>query len=566
MSNEAFDGQSLAEKLSKLNNSQQSIESLSKWCVSHRKRAKQIVETWEKCFNSSQREKRISLLYLANDILQNSRRKGSEFVNEFWKVLPAALKHVYENGDEHGKKVATRLVDIWEERKVFGSRGQSLKDEMLAKNPPALSALQVVKSSNPIKIVKRDAHSLRIKLAVGGPPEKIITAFQSVLDEYHNEEAALNKCSTALQNVRKIEDVENTSIQGNQLGSGFLDEQQEHESILNQCIGQLESAEATRLSLVSQLKEALQDQELKLDNIRTQLQVARLYIEQASNVRKRFTLSPAPSASNAINPTTETTKAVEQNQPVVPPSSTQSQALAQPVASFAPVKTTDEESKKAAAAAVAARLAASTSSAQMLTSVLSSLVAEEAASMNGGLTSAGLTSGLPMFSPEKRQKLEKSMPSSDVGNSDVGSAGYFTLSQQSISTVALAPLTGLQSMPQGSQMQSTFAQPLPPPPPPLQSPTTPSNQYVQSPGLMAGVMPFGYGSNTRPPPPLLPPHFAMGLARPNHQQQQQSQLQLSPQQQQQPQLQPANGGFYRPPGIGFYGQNHQPATPPVHRQ
>lgn len=83
---------------------------LSKWCISHRKRAKQIVETWEKCFNSSQREKRISLLYLANDILQNSRRKGSEFVNEFWKVLPTALKHVYENGDEHGKKVATRLV------------------------------------------------------------------------------------------------------------------------------------------------------------------------------------------------------------------------------------------------------------------------------------------------------------------------------------------------------------------------------------------------------------------------------------------------------------------------
>lgn len=49
-------------------------------------------------------------------------------------------------------------------------------------------------------------------------------------------------------------------LSGNQLGSGFLDELQEHESILNQCIGQLESAEATRLSLVLQLKEALQDQ------------------------------------------------------------------------------------------------------------------------------------------------------------------------------------------------------------------------------------------------------------------------------------------------------------------
>jgi len=87
---------------------------LSRWCISHRKKAKQIVETWDKLFNSSQREQRVSFLYLANDILQNSRRKGSEFVNEFWKVLPSALRHVYENGDEHGKKAVTRLVrPLW---------------------------------------------------------------------------------------------------------------------------------------------------------------------------------------------------------------------------------------------------------------------------------------------------------------------------------------------------------------------------------------------------------------------------------------------------------------------
>ena len=61
-------------------------------------------------FTSSQKERCISFLYLANDILQNSRRKGSEFVNEFWKVLPAALRQVYDNGDESGKRAATRLV------------------------------------------------------------------------------------------------------------------------------------------------------------------------------------------------------------------------------------------------------------------------------------------------------------------------------------------------------------------------------------------------------------------------------------------------------------------------
>ncbi|EXC30761.1 hypothetical protein L484_027936 [Morus notabilis] len=143
---------------------------------------------------------------------------GVDFLTQGMLVIGSRYHWRYEDSSDE-ELLITMEVDIWEERKVFGSRGQSLKDEMLAKNPPALSALQVVKSSNPIKIVKRDAHSLRIKLAVGGPPEKIITAFQSVLDEYHNEEAALNKCSTALQNVRKIEDVENTSIQGKVLHS-----------------------------------------------------------------------------------------------------------------------------------------------------------------------------------------------------------------------------------------------------------------------------------------------------------------------------------------------------------
>lgn len=51
-------------------------------------------------------------------------------------------------------------VDIWEERKVFGSRGQGLKDEMMGKTPLPSSASNG--KSNPIKIVKRDANSVRI--------------------------------------------------------------------------------------------------------------------------------------------------------------------------------------------------------------------------------------------------------------------------------------------------------------------------------------------------------------------------------------------------------------------
>lgn len=73
-------------------------------------KARQVVETWARQFHCSPRDQRLAFLYLANDILQNSRRKGSEFVGEFWKVLPDALRDVIENGDEFGRNAALRLV------------------------------------------------------------------------------------------------------------------------------------------------------------------------------------------------------------------------------------------------------------------------------------------------------------------------------------------------------------------------------------------------------------------------------------------------------------------------
>ncbi|KAI3437035.1 hypothetical protein J3R85_005765 [Psidium guajava] len=565
MSSEDFDAQSLAEKLSKLNNSQQSIESLSQWCVSHRKKAKQIVETWDKLFNSSQKEKCVSFLYLANDILQNSRRKGSEFVNEFWKVLPAALKHVYGNGDEHGKKVVTRLVDIWDERKVFGSRGHGLKDEMLGKDPPPVSVSNG-KSSNPIKIGKRDASLVRVKLAVGGLPEKILTAYQSVLDEHFTEEAALDKYSAAATQLEKIEeDAESNSTQGSQQGSALVDDLQGQENIIKQCISQLENSEATRVTLISQLRDALHEQESKLGHVRAQLQGARVRVEQACNLRKRLM---APSVLSHQGPASSFLERprMEQSLPSIQPTSnTTLPPLSQPAMPFTSLKTSDEESKKAAVAAIAAKLSSSTSSAQMLTSVLSSLVAEEAASKNGGLKSTSFSSALPIFPPDKRPKLEK-MPVSNSGNSDLGNLSYFSpLQQQSGSNMPLATSVGMQPASQSNQMQAPFASPPPPPPLPssLSSANLSGSQYVQSAGMnmMAGVIPYGFGG-TLPPPPPLPPHIGLQpLARPALQLAQQPQIE-QPQQHQQS----ASGGYYQPPGLGFFGQSHQPAAPPVPRQ
>ena len=108
----------LVDKLHNLNSTQQSIETVSAWCSFYRRDARKVVSIWEQEFVKMPMPKQLAMAYLANDILQNSRKKGPEFVHEFYKTLPRAVKHLLKHGDDKVKKAVNRLVDIWDDRKV----------------------------------------------------------------------------------------------------------------------------------------------------------------------------------------------------------------------------------------------------------------------------------------------------------------------------------------------------------------------------------------------------------------------------------------------------------------
>eukprot|EP00891_Asterochloris_glomerata_P006896 jgi/Astpho2/6896/e_gw1.00106.36.1_t len=115
-----FDPKVFSDKLAKLDVTQQKIETLSSWCQFYRKEARKVVHVWEQELPRAPPHRQLAMAYLANDILQNSRKKGMEFVHEFHGVLPTAFKQLLRNSDEKMKKAVIRLVDIWEERKVNG--------------------------------------------------------------------------------------------------------------------------------------------------------------------------------------------------------------------------------------------------------------------------------------------------------------------------------------------------------------------------------------------------------------------------------------------------------------
>ena len=68
------------------------------------------METWEQQFYFAPLDQKVSFLYLANDILQNNRRRCLEFVGELWRVLPGALNDVVKNGDDYANRVVLILV------------------------------------------------------------------------------------------------------------------------------------------------------------------------------------------------------------------------------------------------------------------------------------------------------------------------------------------------------------------------------------------------------------------------------------------------------------------------
>lgn len=138
----SFSEAALEKKLTELNNSQQSIQTLSLWLIHHRKHHAAIVKIWHKEFVkggfsrtwsfafcltflsiAAKDSRKLTFLYLVNDVIQNSRKKGPEFRNEFAPILGSALKVMAQAvPDENTMQRIGRILNIWDERNMFDSK------------------------------------------------------------------------------------------------------------------------------------------------------------------------------------------------------------------------------------------------------------------------------------------------------------------------------------------------------------------------------------------------------------------------------------------------------------
>jgi CID domain len=107
------------------------IQSTSAQLIFWKRHALEIVQSWDQEFRAADMEKRLILMYLANDVVQTSKLQGRHFVEAFHPLLQEAFKHMVKHSDSGAQKKLKHLVKVWRERNVWGTKVQAKYEELV---------------------------------------------------------------------------------------------------------------------------------------------------------------------------------------------------------------------------------------------------------------------------------------------------------------------------------------------------------------------------------------------------------------------------------------------------
>ncbi|XP_075763523.1 regulation of nuclear pre-mRNA domain-containing protein 2 isoform X2 [Pelodiscus sinensis] len=143
---------SLDRKLQSVTNTMESIQGLSSWCLENKRHHSTIVYHWMKWLRRSAFPHRLNLFYLANDVIQNCKRKNAiVFRDTFAEVLPEAAALVK---DPSVSKSIERIFKIWEDRNVYPEETiLALKEALTSSNPKAALKSKIVAEFRPQSLV-----------------------------------------------------------------------------------------------------------------------------------------------------------------------------------------------------------------------------------------------------------------------------------------------------------------------------------------------------------------------------------------------------------------------------
>ncbi|KAJ8390225.1 hypothetical protein AAFF_G00109640 [Aldrovandia affinis] len=323
----SFSESALEKKLSELSNSQQSVQTLSLWIIHHRKHSSLIVRVWHRELKKAKCSRKLTFLYLANDVIQNSKKKGPEFTRDFETVLVDACSHVAREVDDGSKKHMERLLHIWQERSLYRADFiQQLKlaieDSNSPRHKPSEEKKGVKRSYQKVQEEEEEdeeeadedddyrAHFSPRESDTTGPQltEELVKALQDLENAASGDAAVRQKIASLPQEVQDISLLEKiTDKEAAEKLSKTVDEAC---LLLAEYNGRLAAELEDRRQLARMLteyihsqKEALTEREKKLEEYKMKLaRVTQVRKELKSHIQSLPDLSLLPNVTGGLAP------------------------------------------------------------------------------------------------------------------------------------------------------------------------------------------------------------------------------------------------------------------------
>ncbi|KAI1336143.1 RNA polymerase II-binding domain-containing protein [Xylariaceae sp. FL0016] len=116
----SYNDDAVLAKLSALSETQDSIVTVAQWIMFHRRHAERTVQLWLQKLKDSSSHKRLNLIYLANEVSQQSKaRHKEEFLVAFSPSIAEGVATAYKGAPQDVQQRIRRVVDVWKERGVF---------------------------------------------------------------------------------------------------------------------------------------------------------------------------------------------------------------------------------------------------------------------------------------------------------------------------------------------------------------------------------------------------------------------------------------------------------------
>ncbi|XP_029995312.1 regulation of nuclear pre-mRNA domain-containing protein 1B [Sphaeramia orbicularis] len=316
----SFSESALEKKLSELSSSQQSVQTLSLWIIHHRKHSALIVKVWHRELKKAKSNRKLTFLYLANDVIQNSKKKGPEFTKDFESVLVDACSHVASDADENCKKHMERLLNIWKERNLYRSDFiQQLKLAIEDSNSP--------RPSEEKKAIKRTYQKIQededdddddyrshtsprnaVDNSAAQLTEELVKALQDLENAASGDAAVRQKIASLPQEVQDVSLLE--KITDKEAADKLSKTVDEACLLLAEYNGRLAAELEDRRQLarmlteyISSQKEALMEREKKLEEYKQKLaRVTQVRKELKSHIQSLPDLSLLPNVTGGLAP------------------------------------------------------------------------------------------------------------------------------------------------------------------------------------------------------------------------------------------------------------------------